>query len=42
MNEGLVKRIKEQLNAKFYIMNDTWLRDCIEYFISSDTSNAVC
>lgn len=33
MNENLLKRIKRQLNAKFYTMNDAWLRDCVKYFI---------
>ncbi|RLU20710.1 hypothetical protein DMN91_007323 [Ooceraea biroi] len=33
MNENLLRRIKGQLNAKFYVMNDIWLRDCVEFFI---------
>lgn len=34
MNENLLRRIKKQLNDKFYVMNDAWLRDCIEFFIT--------
>ncbi|XP_029675864.1 recQ-mediated genome instability protein 1-like isoform X1 [Formica exsecta] len=37
MNENLLKRIKNQLNAKFYMMNDAWLRDCIKYFVKDKT-----
>ncbi|XP_024867726.1 recQ-mediated genome instability protein 1-like isoform X2 [Temnothorax curvispinosus] len=33
MNENLLRRIKRQLNAKFYVMNDAWLRDCVEFFV---------
>ncbi|XP_077262736.1 uncharacterized protein LOC143897745 isoform X2 [Temnothorax americanus] len=33
MNEALLRRIKRQLNAKFYVMNDAWLRDCVEFFV---------
>ncbi|XP_071564806.1 uncharacterized protein [Temnothorax nylanderi] len=33
MNENLLRRIKGQLNAKFYVMNDAWLRDCVEFFV---------
>lgn len=32
MNENLLRRIKRQLNARFYVMNDAWLRDCVEFF----------
>jgi len=34
MNENLLRQIKNQLSAKFYVMNDAWLRDCIEFFIT--------
>ncbi|XP_011634729.1 recQ-mediated genome instability protein 1-like [Pogonomyrmex barbatus] len=33
MNESLLRRIKRQLNAKFYVMNNAWLKDCVEFFI---------
>lgn len=42
MNEYLFRRMKNQLNAKFYVMNDAWLRDCIEFFIKDKTSHEVC
>ncbi|XP_036142541.1 recQ-mediated genome instability protein 1 isoform X2 [Monomorium pharaonis] len=41
MNENLIKRIKRQLNEKFYVMNDAWLRDCIEFFIEDKTSHEI-
>lgn len=34
MNENLLRRLKRQLNAKFYVMNDAWLRDCVEFFVT--------
>ncbi|KAL6424189.1 hypothetical protein ACFW04_009804 [Cataglyphis niger] len=37
MNENLLRRIKNQLNAKFYIMNDAWLQDCVKYFVRDKT-----
>lgn len=37
MNENLLKRMKRQLNAKFYTMNDAWLQDCVKYFIRDAT-----
>ncbi|XP_018373297.1 PREDICTED: recQ-mediated genome instability protein 1-like isoform X2 [Trachymyrmex cornetzi] len=39
MNENLLRRIKNQLNAKFYVMNDAWLRDCVEFFIKDKVSH---
>jgi len=42
MNENLLRRIKNQLNAKFYVMNDAWLRDCVEFFIRDKVSHEVC
>ncbi|XP_018055829.1 PREDICTED: recQ-mediated genome instability protein 1-like isoform X2 [Atta colombica] len=39
MNENLLRRIKNQLNAKFYVMNDAWLRDCVEFFIRDKISH---
>jgi len=41
MNENLLRRIKSQLNAKFYVMNDAWLRDCIEFFITDKAPHEV-
>lgn len=36
MNENLLRRIKRQLNAKFYMMNDAWLRDCIGFYVGDN------
>ncbi|XP_011143330.1 recQ-mediated genome instability protein 1 isoform X2 [Harpegnathos saltator] len=33
MNENILRRIKGKLNARFYVMNDSWLKDCVEFFI---------
>lgn len=41
MNENLLRRIKGQLNAKFYVMNDAWLRDCVEFFIRDKVPHEV-
>lgn len=41
MNENLLRRIKRQLNAKFYVMNDAWLRDCVEFFITGKAPHEV-
>ncbi|KAG5347071.1 RMI1 protein, partial [Acromyrmex charruanus] len=41
MNENLLRRIKNQLNAKFYVMNDAWLRDCVEFFIRDKVSHQI-
>ncbi|KAI4503263.1 hypothetical protein M0802_001485 [Mischocyttarus mexicanus] len=38
MNEDLVRRVKNNLIAESYSMNDTWLRDCIEYFTSENNT----
>ncbi|XP_076637320.1 uncharacterized protein LOC143349730 isoform X2 [Colletes latitarsis] len=41
MNENLFNQIKSRLKLEFYLMNDEWLRDCIEYYIDQhrNTSN---
>ncbi|XP_018314414.1 recQ-mediated genome instability protein 1 isoform X2 [Mycetomoellerius zeteki] len=39
MNENLLRRMKNQLNANFYMMNNAWLRDCIEFFIRDKVSH---
>ncbi|XP_015440111.1 PREDICTED: recQ-mediated genome instability protein 1-like [Dufourea novaeangliae] len=33
MNEDLFKRTKADLKSEFYLMNDDWLRDCIEFYV---------
>ncbi|XP_003426939.1 calponin homology domain-containing protein DDB_G0272472 [Nasonia vitripennis] len=33
MSEQLIRRVKNSLNAQFYSMNDSWLSDCIEYYL---------
>ncbi|KAI4483261.1 hypothetical protein M0804_008316 [Polistes exclamans] len=38
MNEDLMQRVKNTLQSESYTMNDTWLRDCIEYFISENNT----
>ncbi|XP_015182071.1 PREDICTED: recQ-mediated genome instability protein 1-like [Polistes dominula] len=38
MNEDLMQRIKNTLQSESYFMNDTWLRDCIEYFTSENNT----
>ncbi|XP_043255751.1 recQ-mediated genome instability protein 1-like isoform X2 [Colletes gigas] len=41
MNENLFNQIKSRLKLEFYLMNDEWLRDCIEYYMDQhrNTSN---
>ncbi|XP_076233777.1 uncharacterized protein LOC143178808 [Calliopsis andreniformis] len=34
MNEDLFRRIKTRLKLGFYLMNDEWLRDCIEFYVN--------
>ncbi|XP_025995661.1 recQ-mediated genome instability protein 1 isoform X2 [Solenopsis invicta] len=41
MNENLLRRIKKRLNEKFYVMNDAWLRDCIEFFIADKAPHEI-
>lgn len=41
MNANLLRRIKSQLNAKRYVMNDAWLRDCVEFFIGGKAAHEV-
>ncbi|KAK2585704.1 hypothetical protein KPH14_010317 [Odynerus spinipes] len=38
MNEDLIQRVKSTLKEESYSMNEIWLRDCIEYFISENNS----
>ncbi|KAG7189053.1 hypothetical protein KM043_008638 [Ampulex compressa] len=35
MNESLINRLRQTLNSQFYVMNDSWLRECVEYYISN-------
>lgn len=42
MNDNLLRRIKTKLNAKFYIMNDSWLRECLDFFIRDKAPHEVC
>lgn len=30
--------IKEKLNKKFYHMNDTWLNDCLDYYLTENSN----
>ncbi|XP_014467872.1 PREDICTED: recQ-mediated genome instability protein 1-like isoform X2 [Dinoponera quadriceps] len=41
MNGNLLQRIKSKLNAKFYVMNDTWLSDCVEYFFNDKNPHEI-
>lgn len=34
MNETMLDRVNTSLNTKFYSTNYTWLRDCVEYYMS--------
>ncbi|XP_011504250.1 PREDICTED: uncharacterized protein MAL13P1.304-like [Ceratosolen solmsi marchali] len=34
MNEYLFGRVKNSLNKQYYIMNNSWLADCIEYYLN--------
>lgn len=38
MNEDLFRRIKNTLKLEFYLMNDEWLRDCVEFFVNQNTN----
>ncbi|XP_053984275.1 recQ-mediated genome instability protein 1-like isoform X1 [Hylaeus volcanicus] len=38
MNEVLFKQIKSRLKSEFYLMNDEWLRDCVEFFVDQHTN----
>ncbi|XP_076165965.1 uncharacterized protein LOC143145965 isoform X2 [Ptiloglossa arizonensis] len=33
MNEDLFNQIKNKLKSNFYLMNDEWLRDCVEFYV---------
>ncbi|XP_031831640.1 recQ-mediated genome instability protein 1 [Nomia melanderi] len=33
MNDDSFKRIKAKLKSEFYLMNDDWLRDCVEFYV---------
>ncbi|XP_017755590.1 PREDICTED: recQ-mediated genome instability protein 1-like [Eufriesea mexicana] len=34
MNEDILKRIKSKLKLECYLMNDEWLRDCVEFYVN--------
>ncbi|XP_015514027.1 recQ-mediated genome instability protein 1 isoform X1 [Neodiprion lecontei] len=36
MGESLVNRVGSNLGSKFYFTNDSWLRECIEYYTSEN------
>ncbi|XP_012250864.2 recQ-mediated genome instability protein 1-like [Athalia rosae] len=36
MDEGLLRNLKLSLKSKHYLMNDLWLRECVEYHISEN------
>ncbi|XP_015604983.1 recQ-mediated genome instability protein 1 [Cephus cinctus] len=40
-DELLIRNVKSMLTAKYYKMNDTFLRDCINYFISEHDSQNI-
>ncbi|XP_017795185.1 PREDICTED: recQ-mediated genome instability protein 1-like [Habropoda laboriosa] len=33
MNEDALRRIKSTLKLEYYLMNDEWLRDCVEFYV---------
>ena len=37
MNEFLIKRIKDALNLQYYYMNDSWLSECVEYYLNDQS-----
>lgn len=38
MNGDIFKGIKNRLKLEFYLMNDEWLRDCIEFYVNQHTN----
>lgn len=34
MNENIFRQIKNRLKLECYLMNDEWLRDCIEFYMN--------
>ena len=40
MNGDIFKGIKSRLKLEFYLMNDEWLRDCIEFYVNQHTNPA--
>jgi hypothetical protein len=34
MNEYMLGRVKNSLNKQYYVMNDSWLSDCVEYYLN--------
>ncbi|KAJ8673454.1 hypothetical protein QAD02_004716 [Eretmocerus hayati] len=40
MNNITVERVKHTLNVQFYQMNDSWLSDCIEYYLNDHPNPA--
>ncbi|XP_076659645.1 uncharacterized protein LOC143362971 [Halictus rubicundus] len=40
MTENLYKCIKAKLKSEFYVMNDDWLSDCIEFYIQQHQNSS--
>lgn len=34
MNENIFRQIKNRLKLEYYLMNDEWLRDCIQFYMN--------
>ncbi|CAK9822415.1 RecQ-mediated genome instability protein 1 [Anthophora retusa] len=41
MNEDALKRIKNTLRLEYYLMNDEWLRDCVEFYVDQHANPSV-
>ncbi|XP_031773524.1 LOW QUALITY PROTEIN: recQ-mediated genome instability protein 1 [Apis florea] len=41
MNENIFRQIKNRLKLEYYLMNDEWLRDCIQFYMNQHKNSSM-
>lgn len=41
MNENIFRQIKNRLKLECYLMNNEWLRDCIEFYMNQHKNSTM-